>query len=248
MDGGPATAGLPAAVAEWTKFLARAERDRLNPDVFADFVPILASKHRLPPVLVADLMLRPTKANQDVLDPRVPQYLQVLLKLKLVDTPALLKALYRYSTSHTYAVRPPQKSEAAAAATATTQKQQEPESKQKEVVRWRNSYASEELIFWRQAKAVNQGVAIKSSGEAVEVVRIVAKWMALFADVAAAVSGDTFGAIHSLQAKEEMESTRQAFMLLLVGVCENATVLSSLGKPSSKGEAGRSGIPVRLLC
>ncbi|KAK0719808.1 mediator complex, subunit Med5 [Lasiosphaeris hirsuta] len=234
MDG-PATAGLPAAVGQWSKFLSHAERQRLDADIFATYVPILFSKHRLPPAWVAELLLRPTKGNQDALDPRVPQYLQVLLKQDLVDTASVLRALYLFSTSHTQAPQAQTQIGPDARRKGAGVQHQRPKKSRRKVLRWRSSYASEEVIFWRLAKGISQGTGITNGREAIEVVFMVTRWMALFTEAAAAFSRDAFGAIHSLQAKDEMESSRQAFMLLLLGVCENRIVLTTFGRPGSKG-------------
>ncbi|KAK3378393.1 mediator complex, subunit Med5, partial [Podospora didyma] len=225
MDGSPATAGLPAAVGQWTRFLSHAEAKRLEPATFSSYLPILFSKHRLPPTLIAELLLRPKKGNQDSLDPRIPQYLEVLLKQKLVDTPSVLRALYKYSTLQ---------SQAAPDGDATNTLSSGGALQKPKPVRWRNSYASEEVIFWRLAKTVSQGSGIKDGKDAIEVVKIVAKWMSLFADAAAVFSRDAYGAIHSLQAKDDMENSRGAFNVLAFNVVENQTVVSVLSRPESK--------------
>lgn len=214
-----ATAPLAAALGQWTKFLSRALVARLEPDSFESYVPLLQSKHHLPPTVVADLLLRPTPDNPDFPDPRILQYLQVLLKLKLIDTTSVLKALYSYSTSRTQ-----------------TQSQGEANgdsSKQK--LRWGNSYSSEEVIFYRLTKAVAQGTGIKAARDALEVAKVMAKWMALFTAVSASFAADAMGAMYPSQIKGEMESARAAFVMLLLGVCENQTLLATLSKPAAKG-------------
>jgi hypothetical protein len=226
---GPASAALPAAAAQWHKFLERARLRRLDQEKFEVYAPIISSKHRLPPVYVADLLLRTTKGHVDFLDPRIPQYLQVLLKLKLVDTPSVLRALYKYSSSHTHA---PQQRQA---------QQEKGKGKEKEgtrvgIVRWTHSYASEELIFWRLHKELQQGMGIRTAREAIQVVRLVAQWMVLFTDVAAAFTQDAFGAVHDLQTKEEMAMARQAFIVLVLEVCNSPMVLRTFEKPTAKGE------------
>ncbi|KAK3325677.1 mediator complex, subunit Med5 [Apodospora peruviana] len=219
--------GLPAAVAEWTRFLKLAEAKRLDPDSFASYVPMLYSKHRLPAAVIADLLLRPTKSNQNSLDPRFSQYLQALLRLQIVDTAAVLKGLYKYSTLHKQ-LKAGTNEEQQGGQEAALQKQQK-------LVRWRSSSSSEEMIFWRLVKQVSQTTAgIKNGADAIAVVKVTTKWMGLFTDAATAFSRDAFGAVHSLAAKEEMESSRGAFLLLLLAVCENPVVLSTLSRDVAK--------------
>lgn len=220
MDAPSPAAALSAAVAQWTKFLTRALVDRLETDTFEAYVPLLNSKHPLPPVLIAGLLLRPTPGNHDFLDPRVFQYLQVLLKLNLVDTTSVLKALYTYSTSQSRIRR---ESDAAAADSS------------KAKLLWGNSYSTEEVIFYRLTKAVAQGTGIRAAKDSIQVVRVMAKWMALFTTVSASFAADAMGEIYPSQLKVEMESARAAFVMLLLGVCENQTVLATLSRPAAKG-------------
>ncbi|KAK5657305.1 hypothetical protein OQA88_3367 [Cercophora sp. LCS_1] len=217
-----APSSLPHALSQWNRFLDNASRQRLDQELFATYAPILASRCRIPPVTLADLLLRPVPPRSDMLDPRVPQYLQVLFKQKLVDTPSVLKALYRYSTSHRWVPPPPPPPQV---------KKEDAGGDKKEAIRWGNSYPSEELIFWRLARSVSQGGGIANAREAVEVVRVLARWMALFSDIAAA---EGFATQASLVTKAEVESARQAFMLLVVGVCESAVVVEALGKDGAK--------------
>ncbi|KAK9774220.1 putative Mediator of RNA polymerase II transcription subunit 5 [Seiridium cardinale] len=208
------------AVDEWDKFLAQCILKRLDPEPFETYVSVLYSKHPLPPVAVADIFLKPQLANRESLDPRVPRYVQVLSEKKLIDTPSILKALYKHSTSHTQA-------QAVGHADAEVA-QASPE------LRWKNSYGQEETIFYRLTKAVALGTGIKSFGDAIAVCKIVAKWMALFTSAAAAFTQDIMGQMHSTQSKEDMETSRAAFVMLLLGVCENPTVLQALSSASAR--------------
>ena len=85
------------------------------------------------------------------------------------------------------------------------------------------------------AKTVAQGDGVKSNVQAAQVLLILSKWITLFADAATAFSGDAFGTLQSMRAKEDMESSRSAFIVLLLGVCENHHALDTLSKPSAKG-------------
>jgi mediator of RNA polymerase II transcription subunit 5 len=210
------------AVDEWDKFLALCILRRLDPEPFETYVSVLHSKHPLPPAAVADVFLKPQPANRESLDPRVPRYIQVLSEQKLIDTPSILKALYKHSTSHTQA-------QAVGHAEAEVA-QDNPDA------RWKSSYGQEETIFYRLTKSVALGTGIKSFGDAVAVCKIVARWMILFTSAATAFAQDIMGQVHSAQAKEDMEASRAAFVMMLLRVCENATVLKALSTLSAKGE------------
>lgn len=137
----------------------------------------------------------------------------------------MLKAVYKYSTLHGEVSKGQQTSSISSSSS---------------LQRWRSSYASEEIIFWRVAKAVAAGnggeiVGVRNGGEAIGFVKVVAQWMGLFTEAATAFSRDAFGAVHSLQAKDEMESSRAAFLLVLLGVCENEVVLGVFGQVGSRG-------------
>ncbi len=221
-------AGLSSAVDQWSKFLSHALATRLSPDDFASFAPLLYAKHRLPQVAIADLFLRPVPDSESSLDPRIPQYLQGLLKLDLVDSSSVLRALYKYSSSQAQSQSNPAGSTTAANGHAQ-------ENQKKKTPRWTHSYPAEETIFYRLAKTVAQGDGVKSNVQAAQVLLILSKWITLFADAATAFSGDAFGTLQSMRAKEDMESSRSAFIVLLLGVCENHHALDTLSKPSAKG-------------
>lgn len=218
------------AVGEWERFLAQCILKRLDPEPFDTYVSVLHSKHPLPPPTVADIFLKPQPANRESLDPRVPRYVHILSEKKLVDTPSILGALYTHSTSHTQAQTVGHADADVAQASPDT--------------RWRSSYGQEETVFYRLTKTVALGTGIKSSRDAIAVCKIVAKWMALFTSAAAAFAQDIMGQLHSAQSKEDMETSRAAFVMLLLGVCENQTVLRALSNPSAKGEFWPSSVNV----
>lgn len=209
------------AIEHWSKFLDRCIFSRLEPDTFESHVSLLSSKYPLPATAIADIFLKPQRGNHESLDPRIPRYIQVLAQRKLIDTPSVLKAMYKYSTSH-----------------VQTEKMgnMPPESSQdKAELRWANSYAAEEVIFYRLTKAVATGTAITREGEALAVCKMAAKWMVLFTSASAAFAQEIMGQLHILHAKTEMESARAAFVMFLLGVTENRVVLDVLGRPNAKG-------------
>lgn len=209
------------AVVEWERFLAQCILKRLDPGPFATLVAVLHSKHPLPSAAIADIFLKPQPSNRESLDPRVPRYVQILCDNRLVDTPSILKALYEHSTSHTQAQTVGHADIDVAQASPDT--------------RWKSSYGQEETVFYRLTKAVALGTGIKCSNDAIAVCKTMAKWMSLLTSAAAAFAQDIMGQLHSAQSKEDMEASRAAFVMLLLGVCENQTVLKALSNPSAKG-------------
>lgn len=202
-----------ASMKAWDAFLDECLFKRLSLADFESAAPLLRSKHPLPADALADLLLRPRAGNKDSLDPRIPLYLQSALALGYVDAPALLKALYRYSTSH---------------AQSNSEAEGLPE------VRWRGSYAAEEVMFYRLTKAVVQGSAIGKGEDAVRIMDIMAKWMALFTGAFATFAADVMGQLEDGGAREEMETARAAFVALLISVCDNQVVLKTVGRPGAK--------------
>lgn len=238
------------AYAQWEKFFNRALMKRLDLDKFADFAPILKGRHRLGPVPLADLFLRPTPWNRWTLDPRVPHYLQTLLDQRMVDVPAVLAGLYRYSTAH----------EVVGGQQGVGEQQQDEKNKgiksegdegddskqpikKKEIVRWQSSFSSEEVIFYRLTKAVAQGTAIKNSKDAVDISIVMARWMSLFTAASTAfvthdedvIMGDATDSA-SRQKRDDMDNARAAFVMLLLNILENPIVLQALSKPFAKGK------------
>ncbi|RYO98619.1 hypothetical protein DL764_007041 [Monosporascus ibericus] len=209
------------SIEQWNRFLEQCISSRLDPETFESYVPLLTSKYPLPPAAIADVFLRPQPSNHESLDPRIPRYIQVLTQRRLIDTPSILKALYKYSTSHTQAQKAGHHPlEDAQARTIS--------------LRWGSSYSSEEVVFYRLTKAVGLGTGIKSASDALEVCKIIANWMFLFTSASAAFAQDVMCQLHNAQSKDEMEGSRAAFVMLLLSVCENRTVLSALGRPFAK--------------
>ncbi|KAI7781574.1 mediator of rna polymerase ii transcription subunit 5 [Diaporthe eres] len=226
---------------EWERFLQRCLVQRLDFDKFAEYAPLLHARHPLGHGPVADLVLRPTSWNKYTLDPRVPHYMQTLLDLGLVDTPAILAALYRYSTCHVLLAVDPHRKQGNGEADGGGDKPAGPAGKN-EVTRWQSSFSSEEVIFYRLTKAVAQGLAIRNSRDALDVSAVMARWMTLFTAASAAFQADDddvimggAGSKASQQRRDDMDNSRAAFVMLLLGVCENPVVLQALGKPFAKG-------------
>ena len=199
----------------WVKFLDQCLTQRLDEDVFASRVSVLTTRNPIPPSAIADILLRPRPTNRECLDPRIPRYMHVLIERKLIDTPSLLNALYKYSTSHNQAE-----------ATGQHVAEHAPPD-----MRWKSSYGHEETIFYRLTKANGMGTCVRSARESLEVCKAIAKWMVLFTSAASAFSQQMMGHIHLNESRDDMETSRAAFVMLLLGVCENQVVLKALSKP-----------------
>ncbi|KAF4120193.1 hypothetical protein GMORB2_3320 [Geosmithia morbida] len=231
---------LRQSVCFWSEFIERCINRRLDPDSFQSLVRVVHDEHPLPAPAIADLFLRPQPNCCYSLDPRVPPYLQVLSDLKYIDASATLRALYRYSSSHTLVEAQRRRSQqsdghhkdpagvaAASAADQTTTP----------VIRWRNSYWVEEVIFFRLCKSVHEGRAVQTTRTAFDVLKIVAKWLALFTEASSAFAHDLLnseatGSSQTLQM--EMETARAAFVPLLLRLTDNPVLLRVLAKPAAK--------------
>ncbi|KAK8110423.1 uncharacterized protein PG998_006880 [Apiospora kogelbergensis] len=208
----------------WAKFLDQCLTQRIDEDVFASRVSILSARSPISPAAAADILLRPQPANRESLDPRVPRYMHVLIEKRLIDTPSLLNALYKYSTSHNLSEATGQQH--LTAALSAEQQQHAPAD-----MRWKSSYGQEETIFYRLTKANGLGTCVRSARESLEVCKSIAKWMVLFTSAAAAFSQDVLGQLHLAESRDDMETSRAAFVMLLLGVCENQIVLKALSRP-----------------
>ena len=70
---------------------------------------------------------------------------------------------------------------------------------------------------------------------ALEVVRIISKWMKLFTAASSAFAPDMLGMVQEPQIKEEMESARAAFVALLLRLCESDIIYKAISKRFAKG-------------
>lgn len=219
---------LRRAVSVWASFFRRCINARLEPDSFESFVRIVYRDHPLPAAAIADLFLRPQPNCCYSLDPRVPPYIQVLNDLGYIDAPATLRALYRYSTSHRFI-----ESQKGQQREQGTDAKDGPADARDAPLRWQNSYWVEEVIFFRLCKAVHEGQAVQDTNTAFEVVKIISDWLALFTETSSAFAADLLSQAHNLQV--EMESSRAAFVPLLLRLTDNQALLKAISKPAAKG-------------
>ncbi|KAL8333077.1 hypothetical protein RB593_003021 [Gaeumannomyces tritici] len=236
------TTTTPATMAmeQWTLFLSRCLATRLDPETFDSYVVLLYAKHPLPPRAVADVFLRPRPGNSDCLDPRIPPYLQILLAHQFVDALSILEAMYRYSTSHTQsragmpALEDGEDEKLTGGVNDAGGKNNGRRRQKQLPLVWGSSYAAEEHTFYRLTKSIAQGSGIRSVRDAIEIARVMARWMNLFTAAAAAFAADPMGPLQNSLPLQEMESARAGFVMLLLGLCESKLMLSSLSHVEAK--------------
>ncbi|KAI1342622.1 mediator of RNA polymerase II transcription subunit 5 [Xylariaceae sp. FL0016] len=215
-DQGRANArGHTRSTEQWIKFITHCLNTRLDTDTFDTYVALLNAKHPLPPAIVADICLRPQPTNRESLDPRISRYLAVLSQRKLVDISSTVKALYRYSTFHTHV-------------------QSHEGSQDDGTPKWGSSYASEDVFFWRLSKSVRLPGGIKNVSDALDICKTVAQWMIMYASAFPALDHHVMGQPQNNQRRNEMDTSRSAFVSFLLGVIQHQLVLDALSQPFAK--------------
>ncbi|KAK5993200.1 Mediator of RNA polymerase II transcription subunit 5 [Cladobotryum mycophilum] len=228
MDGRvPAQVALRNAVTYWTDFIAKCISQRLDTDQFEQFIQLVYSKYTLPAGAIADFFLRPQLSNSVSPDPRIPPYIQVLTQLRYIDAPSILKALYKYSSLHAQIPEvPPQHG---------GQDGNKGQINRPPPIRWKSSSWAEEVMFYHVIKLVVEGTAFRDAQAALELVKVISKWMALFASASAAFAADMLGELQDPQVRHEMEVSRAAFVPLLLRLVDNDALVKAISKPFAKG-------------
>ena len=239
---------VPSSVTEsvsyWAHFLDRCLRERLDTERFKTFVGVVQKSHRLPSRAIADLLLRPTPANNASLDPRIPLYLQILGSMDCIDMPSILEAMYKYSSNHTLVES--QEPLPVKDGDDDTKNGTEAQDKAQKKTRWINSYWQEDHIFYALTKWVVEGRAIKDHRTALDLVKILSKWMALFTAASGAFTPDFMGQVQNAQV--EMESSRAGLVAVLLCIRENHVLREALSKPVAKGEFSYCSLPGPTVC
>ena len=232
----PRMASDGRTLAQWAKLVARARAERLDADEFAKSAVRLSSKGRLQPVVIVDLLLRPTARDHHLIDPRMPENVQVLHEQKLVDSPAILQVLYTYSSVHSLVPHAAPEGQGGRN-TDTNAGEGSNENTRVPPYRWTDSYNTDERFFWRLTKGVALDTTVRTSREAFEVLKWMVRWMELFNHATAVFSAGVFPAIQHFQARDQkrMEECRVAFAHLLLNLFEHHLILSCLGMPNMKG-------------
>ncbi|KAG5951308.1 hypothetical protein E4U53_003370 [Claviceps sorghi] len=219
-----ARVALRDAVQNWSKFVARCLLRRLETKRFDEFIPLVHSQHPLPPVLVAELFLRPQLDNEVSLDPRIPPYIQALSQRGYVDAPSILRALYKYSSLHAL-LKP--------TALSRTKDNRDGEHGRAGVRRWRNSSWVEEFMFYHVIKTMVEGTAFRDTRAALQLCYVISKWMELFTMVSALLAADVIGDMYT-QLRDDLDVARAAFIPLLLRLVETPLLVKAIGKPFAK--------------
>lgn len=216
---------LQEAIQFWSEFVSKCISQRLDVDTFEDYVRLVQAKHPLPAAVIADLFLRPQPSNHVSLDPRIPPYVQSLSRIGYVDPPSVLLVLYKYSALHAHSKRPPNGEQ-------TKDGDKEQEAK---LLRWQDSSWAEETMFYHVIKSVVEGYAFKDAKAGLSLVAVICRWMDLFAAASATFNAEMLADKQDFRGRDEMETTRAAFVPLLLRLIDNGALLRILGKPFAKG-------------
>lgn len=217
----------------WSTFVTKCISQRLETERFDEYVRLVHSKHRLPPVLVAELFLRPQTDNDASLDPRIPPYIQVLSQRGFVDAPSILRALYKFSSLH---VQLNEKTQSNGQDDGSGNKGKENGKEEgKAPRRWRASSWAEEVMFYHVIKTVVEGTAFRTVRAAQELVEIISRWMALFTSASNAFAADLLGELQVSPVRDEMDVARAAFVPLLLRLIEIPALVTAISGPHAKG-------------
>ncbi len=215
-----------SAIETWEKFLHRSLATRLETEPFSDYVRLLNAKYPLPPWRISDLFLRPMEYNDAALDISIIHYLQVMIGLELVDVPSVLRALWRYSSC-----RPENEETQIPNGTADNNAAEGEKAEEKEEKpvgnkgkRWKNSWSTEEILFYRLTKHISSGTVPRGAQEAVDLVLICIKWMQAVLAAGQAAHETLLG--HT----EEMNAQNMALGTLIVSIVESGMVQNVINK------------------
>lgn len=219
---------LQDAIRYWNDFIARCISKRLDTETFREFVRLVHAKHPLPAVVVADMFLRPQPHNNLSLDPRMPPYVQALMGLGFVDAPSVLRALYKHSALRASTnITDGDKDE------GKTETEGDKDGGQK---CWKNSAWAEEIMFYHVIKTLVEGSAFRDDAGALELVDVICRWMHLFVTASNAYAATIPVSPVDLQARDDMEVARGAFVPLLLRLVDNVYLLKALAQPAAKSE------------
>lgn len=196
---------------DWAKFLAQSLGQRLEPDRFEKYAQLLSNKHPLSARQIADILFKPTKHNQETVDLKIPQYVQRLLHIDLLDTPSVLRALLKYSNFRPLSESKPETEE------------------RRTTLQWKNSYAQAENLLYGLSKLVSTGLRPKTALEALHLITVLTEWTKIFT-----AQNDADDIMNETHATEEI-SVRGSLGTLLIATSENARVIGVLGKSCPKG-------------
>lgn len=197
---------------EWTKFLAHSLSKRVDADRFGKYAQFLSNKYPLPPRRLADVLLRPSKLNCESFDPQIPYYVQTLLQSDILDLPAVLCGLLKYSS---FRLAEDSKAE---------------NNERAKSLKWKKSGVQAEGVIYGLAKVVSSGARPKTTQEALQLVRALTAWMKVLA-----IAGPSDDIMQEAQAAEAL-GVRNALGTLLFAASENGKFLEVLGRSYPKGK------------
>ena len=150
-----------------------------------------------------------------------------MLGLGLVNIPAVLRALRKYSTFGT--VLEAQDTEGQSKDAMANGEEDRPEKPGERRKRWANSYAAEETVFYQAAKYITSGSAPKDIQETIDLILVSIKWMDLVA-LAGNKANEMLNLGHSRA--QEMSVTTTALGTLMIAVADNGRVVQALSRKS----------------
>lgn len=211
-------------IQSWQTFLTHSLATRLPPETFESYVQILNSKYPLSssPSRICDIFLSPRKENSYSLDPRVTKYVQILLSLHLVNIPAVLKALLKYSS---YSRHTNDNDESNS--NGPGEETQQSIGGRQMGSHWSNSYGTEETLFYRMATRIASGAAPHDANEAVELVKASIQWMEVV--IAANESAQDLMGLDPTHTREK-NAQSMALGTLVIATVENPRVQHALNK------------------
>lgn len=213
-----------SALDTWQRFFLHSLATRLEPEAFSSYLDILKGLP-LPASHISELFLRPTEYNAINLDPRVPKYIQVLLGAELVTVPSILRALRKYSTYGGLGGVAGDGNSAASLPQIGTGNRDGSKEGEGDYQRWENSYAAEEMLFYRLAKHISSGHAPRNTQESVELILISIQWMEVV--TSAQQSAHNLLGLGTTHA-DDMNAQSMALATLIVAVVENQRVLQAV--------------------
>ncbi|KYK56835.1 Mediator of RNA polymerase II transcription subunit 5 [Drechmeria coniospora] len=223
MDSNPlpqSSEALKESMLRWSGFLSRCEAKGITIDDFRAFVKIIYARCPLPPIVIANLFLKPRPPNDISPNPQVPIWFKVLTTLGYVDPPSILLSLYNSSSLHVR-LRRPQAEETA--------------ERGHSMHCWKMSFWIEEFLFYHVLKVLAEDACFRDSRSVIVLARVMCKWMDLFASASAAFTADVLEETINSEVRDEMYGTREAFVLMLLRFVETDAVVKVLGKPVGKG-------------
>lgn len=228
----------------WTTFLAHSLATRLDTESFTAQAQLLSAKYPLSPASISDILLRPSESNGAALDMRGVRYVGALLAQggregrQIVTVASVLRALYRYSSFGIEAEG--EGGEDGHGAHGEEKKGNKGGDGEEKKIgrRWTHSYARDELLFYRIAKHVSSGGAIRNNQQAVETMLVCIQWMEVITAAANAQQHEMLS-LGAHSHTEEINTAAMALGTLLAAVIQNEHIIRALSKGSAPKGTGK---------